>query len=98
MSKAGTPYLRLALWQAASMAIPHNEELKVDYQRVTSHFHLPFLNLAQTIAYIRPLNHPEDDWMKTGIIPDKRVDALWYESTIENDLAIQEALNYLDQR
>lgn len=33
MSKRGSPYLRLALWQAASMAIQHNEELKVYYQK-----------------------------------------------------------------
>jgi len=33
MSKRGSPYLRLALWQAASMAIQHNEELKVYYAK-----------------------------------------------------------------
>jgi transposase len=33
MSKRGSPYLRLALWQAASMAIQHNEELKAYYQK-----------------------------------------------------------------
>lgn len=33
MSKRGSPYLRLALWQAASMAIQHNEELKVYYEK-----------------------------------------------------------------
>jgi transposase len=33
MSKRGSPYLRLALWQAASMAIQHNEELKVYYRK-----------------------------------------------------------------
>jgi transposase len=33
MSKRGSPYLRLALWQAASMAIQHNEELKTYYQK-----------------------------------------------------------------
>lgn len=33
MSKRGSPYLRLALWQAASMAIRHNEELKEYYQK-----------------------------------------------------------------
>ena len=36
MSKRGSPYLRLALWQAASMAIRHNEELKVYYQKKRS--------------------------------------------------------------
>lgn len=33
MSKRGSPYLRLALWQAASMSILHNEELKAYYRK-----------------------------------------------------------------
>ena len=33
MSKRGSPYLRLAVWQAASMAIQHNAELKTYYQK-----------------------------------------------------------------
>jgi len=33
MSKRGSPYLRLALWQAASMCIQHNDELKVYYEK-----------------------------------------------------------------
>ena len=33
MSKRGSPYLRLALWQAASMAVLHNEELKTYYEK-----------------------------------------------------------------
>jgi transposase len=33
MSKRGSPYLRLALWQAASMAIQHNQELKAFYAK-----------------------------------------------------------------
>ena len=33
MSKRGSPYLRLALWQAASMAILHNIELKAYYYK-----------------------------------------------------------------
>jgi len=33
MSKRGSPYLRLALWQAASMSIQHNEELKSYYHK-----------------------------------------------------------------
>lgn len=33
MSKRGSPYLRLALWQAASMAIQYDPELKAYYQR-----------------------------------------------------------------
>ena len=33
MSKRGSPYLRLGLWQAASMSVLHNEELKIYYQK-----------------------------------------------------------------
>jgi transposase len=33
MSKRGSHYLRLGLWQAASMSILHNEELKVYYKK-----------------------------------------------------------------
>jgi transposase len=33
MSKRGSPYLRLGLWQAASMSILHNNELKMYYQK-----------------------------------------------------------------
>jgi transposase len=33
MSKRGSPYLRLALWQAASMAILYDTDLKAYYQR-----------------------------------------------------------------
>ncbi|HEY9825279.1 MAG TPA: IS110 family transposase, partial [Stenomitos sp.] len=33
MSKRGSPYLRLALWQAASMSILHNEELREYYRK-----------------------------------------------------------------
>lgn len=36
MSKRGSPYLRHALWQAASMAILYDEELKSYYQRKRS--------------------------------------------------------------
>ena len=33
MSKRGSPYLRQALWQAASMAVLHDPQLKNYYQR-----------------------------------------------------------------
>jgi len=33
MSKRGSPYLRLALWQAASMCIQHNDQLKAYYEK-----------------------------------------------------------------
>jgi transposase len=33
MSKRGSAYLRLGLWQAASLSILHNEELKIYYQK-----------------------------------------------------------------
>ena len=36
MSKRGSPYLRLALWLAASMAIIHNDEMKAYYHKKRS--------------------------------------------------------------
>jgi transposase len=33
MSKRGSPYLRLALWQAASMCLQHNQELRAYYDK-----------------------------------------------------------------
>jgi transposase len=36
MSKRGSPYLRQALWQAASMAIRYDEDLKAYYTRKRS--------------------------------------------------------------
>lgn len=36
MSKRGSPYLRLALWQAASMTIRYDDELKAFYERKRS--------------------------------------------------------------
>jgi len=33
MSKRGSPYLRLALWQAASMCLKHNQELRAYYDK-----------------------------------------------------------------
>lgn len=33
MSKRGSPYLHLALWQAASMCLQHNEELRAYYDK-----------------------------------------------------------------
>ena len=33
MSKRGSPYLRLALWQAASMCLQHNKELRAYYDK-----------------------------------------------------------------
>ena len=33
MSKRGSPYLRQALWQAASMAVQYDPQLKQYYQR-----------------------------------------------------------------
>jgi carboxyl-terminal processing protease len=46
----------------------------------------------------RPINHPDEDWNGVGITPDQIVNAPFYGAAIEEDLAIQEALKYLDQR
>jgi len=45
----------------------------------------------------RPLNHPEQDWEKTGIIPDETVVANWDEYTMEDDPVIKAALTYFDR-
>jgi carboxyl-terminal processing protease len=44
----------------------------------------------------RPLNHPDQNWEKTGIIPDDTVPANWDEVTLENDPAVKASLEYLD--
>jgi carboxyl-terminal processing protease len=45
----------------------------------------------------RPINHPDTEWNRVGIDPDQIVSAP-FGTTIEDDLAIQEALKYLDQK
>lgn len=45
----------------------------------------------------RPLNHPEQNWEETGIIPDLTVPSNWDEVTLESDPALQAALEYFDQ-
>ncbi len=46
----------------------------------------------------RPLNHPDQDWEKTGIVPDLTIQSNWDEVTMETDPVIQAALKHLDQR
>jgi C-terminal peptidase prc len=45
----------------------------------------------------RPLNHPEQNWEETGIIPDLTVLSNWDETTVETDPVIQAALKHFDQ-
>lgn len=45
----------------------------------------------------RPLNHPEQDWEETGIIPDETVDVNWFLHTIEEDPAVLAALEHFDR-
>lgn len=47
---------------------------------------------------IRPLNHPDQDWEKTGITPDLTVPADFDEYTMQNDPAVLAALGYLAAR
>ena len=49
-------------------------------------------------ASFRPVNHPDEDWNGVGITPDQIVNAPFDGSIVEDDLAIQEASKYLDQR
>lgn len=46
----------------------------------------------------RPLNHPEQDWEHTGIVPDQTVLSNWDEILPENDPAKQSALEYFDSK
>jgi C-terminal processing protease CtpA/Prc len=45
----------------------------------------------------RPVNHPEDDWEKSGIVPHLTVDSAWDLVTFETDPVIQAALDYFDR-
>ena len=45
----------------------------------------------------RPLNHPDQDWEETGIIPDLALVSNWDEYTLETDPAVLAALEYLDK-
>jgi C-terminal processing protease CtpA/Prc len=42
----------------------------------------------------RPLNHPNQDWEKTGIIPDLTVSGEYDQYTLDNDPAVLAALQY----
>lgn len=46
----------------------------------------------------QPLNHPEQDWEESGIIPNLEVSSNWAEVTQATDPVIQAALKYFDQR
>jgi carboxyl-terminal processing protease len=48
-------------------------------------------------ATFRPLNHPDQDWEQTGIIPDLSIPVNWASVTLESDPAIQAALEHFDQ-
>ncbi len=43
----------------------------------------------------RPVNHPDQDWEKTGIIPDQTVTGDFDQYTLANDPAVQAAIQYL---
>jgi C-terminal processing protease CtpA/Prc len=44
----------------------------------------------------RPLEHPEQNWEVSGIIPDQNVLAHWDEYTTEDDPLVIAALNHFD--
>ncbi len=44
----------------------------------------------------RPLNHPNENWEQSGIVPDLSIPVHWDEVTLETDPAIGAALEYLD--
>ena len=48
--------------------------------------------------FFRPLNHPDQDWEVTGIVPDLTVLANWDEYTTEDDPRVKAALDYFDNQ
>jgi carboxyl-terminal processing protease len=46
----------------------------------------------------RPLNHPEQDWEKNGIIPDLNISGDFDEFSLNNDPAVAAAIQYLSER
>jgi hypothetical protein len=44
----------------------------------------------------RPNNHPDQDWEKTGIIPDLVVSSQWDLVTLDTDPVVQAALQYFE--
>lgn len=46
----------------------------------------------------RPLNHPQQNWEETGIIPDLTILANWDEYTTQSDPRVKAALEYFDQQ
>jgi len=46
----------------------------------------------------RPLNHPDQNWEKTGIIPDLSISGEFDEYSLENDPTVFAALQYLSER
>jgi len=45
----------------------------------------------------RSLNHPDENWEETGIIPDQTIIAGWDEYMLNNDPVVNAALEYLDR-
>jgi C-terminal peptidase prc len=50
------------------------------------------------VETFRPLNHPEENWEESGIIPDETVEGNWEEAGLDNDSPVQAALRYFDSR
>jgi len=46
----------------------------------------------------RPLNHPDQNWEQTGIIPDLTVSGEFDEYTLDNDPTVIAAIQYLSGR
>jgi C-terminal peptidase prc len=45
----------------------------------------------------RPLNHPDQDWENSGIIPDLTVSGEFDQYTLDNDPVVQAAIGYLSE-
>jgi C-terminal processing protease CtpA/Prc len=45
----------------------------------------------------RPLNHPDENWEESGVVPHLTVLSNWDEVTVETDPAVIAALEHFDQ-
>jgi C-terminal peptidase prc len=50
------------------------------------------------VETFRPINHPDENWEISGIIPDEFVPGNWEESGLDSDPPVEAALRYFDSR
>lgn len=50
------------------------------------------------VETFRPVNHPDENWEESGIIPDETVEGNWEEAGLDTDPPVLAALRYFDSR